>query len=71
MWLESSSSSESGFAEAMDRARERLTAPVRVERAWPAVLAAAFFAVAALGFATAAILAPPVKLSPASKTSVR
>ena len=33
------------------------------DRAWPALAAAAFFAICAMGFATAAILAPPVTLT--------
>jgi hypothetical protein len=55
---------DQAFAEAMARARARLDPPVRVERVWPALAAATFFAVSALAFATAAILAPPAQLTP-------
>jgi hypothetical protein len=59
-----SSSIDEAFAEALAAARQRLAPPVVVQRAWPAVAAAAFFAVSALTFATAAILAPPAQLTP-------
>jgi hypothetical protein len=52
------------FVEAMADARVRLEPPVLRERAWPALAAAALFAVSALVFATAAILAPPAQLTP-------
>ena len=44
----------------MDYARALLRPPVDRERAWPALSAAAFAAVAALALATAMITAPPV-----------
>jgi hypothetical protein len=46
--------------EAMARARELMTPPVPKERMWPVLAAAAVAALAALSFATAMILAPPV-----------
>ena len=52
------------FASALREARLLLEAPKPADRAWPAVLAALAFAVCALGFAAAAILAPPVQLAP-------
>jgi hypothetical protein len=55
----------------LNEARFKLAAPERPERAWPAIAAAAFFAVAALMFATASILAPPLGTTPAAKTSVK
>jgi hypothetical protein len=45
---------------ALARARALLAPPGRRERVWPALAAAAFFAAAALAFATAMIMAPPV-----------
>jgi len=51
------------FHQALAFARERLEPPVRRESAWPALAAATFFAVCAMGFAVAAILAPPVQLT--------
>jgi hypothetical protein len=71
MLLESIPSSETAFAEALDQARLKLRPPAQAERTWPAIAAALFFAVAALGFAAASVLAPPLTLTPASKTSVR
>ncbi|MDR3512144.1 MAG: hypothetical protein P4L73_10955 [Caulobacteraceae bacterium] len=54
------------------RARRRLAPPpVRREPVWPTLAAAAFFAVCALTFAAAAILAPPVQLAPAPVTNLR
>jgi hypothetical protein len=55
---------DQAFADAMADARIRLEPPVVRERVWPAVTAAALFAVSALIFATAAILAPPAHLTP-------
>jgi hypothetical protein len=51
------------FREALAYARDRLQPPVRRESAWPALAAAAFFAVSAMTFAVAAILAPPITLT--------
>jgi hypothetical protein len=58
-----SSIADARFLEALAYARERLEPPVRRESAWPALAAAAFFAVCAMSFAVAAILAPPIALS--------
>jgi hypothetical protein len=55
---------DDAFSEAMADARIRLEPPVVRERVWPALAAAALFAVSALVFATAAILAPPAHLTP-------
>lgn len=61
---------ESAFAPESDAQPNRLAvarALLKVEKgpepAWPALAAAAFFAVCALGFAFGAILAPPVTTS--------
>jgi len=43
-----------------ERARALLQPPRRVERVWPAVLAAALLALACIGFAVAMVLAPPL-----------
>ena len=56
--------SDEAFAAAMAEARMLLKPPERIERSWPALLAALTFAVCALIFATAAIMAPPVHLVP-------
>jgi hypothetical protein len=61
-----SSDPREAFIEAIARARQQIEAPVRRERAWPAVAAAAVFALSAMVFATAAILAPPAQLTPVS-----
>jgi hypothetical protein len=57
-------SADGAFTEALADVRVWLEPPVVRERLWPALLAAAFFAMTALGFATAAILAPPAHLTP-------
>jgi hypothetical protein len=57
-------STDDAFTEALADARVRLEPPVVRERLWPALLAATFFAISALVFATAAILAPPAQLTP-------
>jgi hypothetical protein len=57
-------SADDAFGEALAEARAWLEPPVVRERLWPAVLAAMFFAMSALVFATAAILAPPAHLTP-------
>jgi hypothetical protein len=59
--------------ESLDAAGERLAAslaeasrllrrPATADAAWPAVAAAALFAICAMGFAAAAILTPPPRL---------
>jgi len=58
-----SSFADARFREAIAFGRERLEPPVRRESAWPALAAAAFFAVCAMSFAVAAILSPPIKLT--------
>jgi len=63
MQLTESSVADARFREAIAYARERLEPPVRRESAWPALAAAAFFAVCAMTFAVAAILAPPIQLT--------
>jgi hypothetical protein len=45
---------------ALARARGLLKPPLRRERAWPALAAAALLAVSALGLATAMVMAPPL-----------
>ena len=61
--LESPDADEA-FADALASARARLQPPVVRDRVWPALAAAAFFALSALIFATAAVLAPPAHLTP-------
>jgi hypothetical protein len=61
--LESAMSNDA-FAAAMTEARLLLRTSEPVVRTWPTLLAALAFAICALGFATAAILAPPVQLTP-------
>ena len=46
--------------DAMARARTLLLRPVRPQKMWPVLAAAAFLAGSALAFATAMILAPPI-----------
>jgi hypothetical protein len=46
----------------LGEARRLLRRPEPVDPAWPAVAAAALFAICAMGFATAAILTPPPSL---------
>jgi hypothetical protein len=55
------------FFDALEQARARLEPPPDKARAWPAVAAAAFFALAAMAFATAAILAPPAQIAPVTE----
>ncbi|HUO22716.1 MAG TPA: hypothetical protein VMU59_09410 [Caulobacteraceae bacterium] len=50
----------------LQRARAKLKPPKAPDRTLGAVAAAAFFAVSALTFAAAAILAPPVTIEPIS-----
>ena len=56
--------SDTSFASALAETRILLLPPEPVIRAWPTLLAALAFAICALSFATAAILAPPVQLTP-------
>ncbi|MEI9892032.1 MAG: hypothetical protein WDN45_17585 [Caulobacteraceae bacterium] len=55
----------------LEQVREKLRPPGPKERHWAALAAAAFFAICAVVFALAAILAPPVSRDPAAKTGVR
>jgi hypothetical protein len=55
---------EDAFLEALARVQLLLEAPVPVRRTWPALAAAGFFALSAMIFATAAILAPPARIAP-------
>jgi hypothetical protein len=64
MTLADSPTSAEAFAAAIDEARLLLLPPEPVTRTWPTLLAALAFAVSALVFASAAILAPPVQLIP-------
>ncbi|HEX4180804.1 MAG TPA: hypothetical protein VHY32_08435 [Caulobacteraceae bacterium] len=59
--------SDETFADGLSHARRLLRDPEPPIRVWPTVLAAVFFAVCALSFAAAAILAPPVQLTPVSE----
>jgi hypothetical protein len=64
--------SDHALRAALTEARVLLRAPAaRREPVWPALAAAAFFAVSALGFAAAAILAPPVLSTPAHSGTLR
>jgi hypothetical protein len=59
------------FQAALGLARTRLQPPPAPrERLWPPLAAAALFAACALSFATAAILAPPVQITPIAKPGV-
>ena len=58
------------FADELGRARVKLRAPEKRERVWPPLAAALAFAICAMSFATAAILAPPVQLTPMVATRV-
>ncbi|MBV9512412.1 MAG: hypothetical protein JO303_19245 [Caulobacteraceae bacterium] len=51
------------FHDSLAYARRMLQPRIVRESAWPTLAAAAFFAVCAIGFATAAVLAPPVTLT--------
>ncbi len=54
------------FARGLTEARVLLRPMARPPRVWPTLLAALAFAICALGFAAAAILSPPVQLTPIS-----
>ena len=62
---------ESPVPSPLQRARAKLLVPPQPERPYVAVAAAALFAVCALTFAAASILAPPVTLEHMAKTSVQ
>jgi hypothetical protein len=55
----------------LELAKAKLVSPKRPERPLAAVAAAALFAVSALVFATAAILAPPTTFTPMAKPGVQ
>ena len=55
----------------LGQARAKLAEPKPRDRHWAALAAAAFFAVCAIGFAAAAVLAPPLSHDPAAKAGVR
>jgi hypothetical protein len=64
--------SDAALKFALDQARALLRTPARSrEPVWPALAAAAFFAISGLTFAFAAILAPPVRSPPASTSTLR
>ncbi len=68
MWLESTSSSDAeGSRGLLEQARIKLSPPKTRDSPLPALAAAAFFAIAALGFAAAAVLAPPETVSHAAR----
>jgi hypothetical protein len=71
MLLESMPLADEAHDGLLEQARLKLRAPELRERTWPAVAAAAFFAVSALGFAVASVLAPPLGITPAAKTGVQ
>ena len=71
MLLESSPLSDGLSEGLLDQARLKLLVPDHTEKPWAALLAAGFFALAAMVFATAAVLAPPLTVTPAAKTGVR
>jgi hypothetical protein len=52
-------------------AREKLRVKPQADRHWAALAAAAFFAICAMGFVVAAVLAPPLSHDPAAKAGVR
>ena len=58
-----SSAADKAFFDAIAYVRRVLVPRIERESAWPTLAAAAFFAVCAIGFAVAAILAPPVTLT--------
>jgi hypothetical protein len=51
------------FEDALEEARLLIRPEPTRERAWPALAAAAFFAISAMTFATTAILSPPAHLT--------
>jgi hypothetical protein len=71
MLLESMTFADEAPEGLLEQARHKLRTPELRERTWPAVAAAAFFAVSALGFAVASVLAPPLGVTPAAKAGVQ
>ena len=60
---------QESFARALDRARGYLETPQPVRRIWPALAAAAAFALSSMVFATAAIMAPAPTLDPVGQNA--
>jgi hypothetical protein len=56
--------------DAMARARALIAKPAKPQRMWPVLTAAGFLAIAALTFASAMILAPPLHTQHAAKDAV-
>ena len=52
-------------------ARDKLRGKPEADRHWVALGAAAFFALCAMAFVVAAVLAPPLSHEPAAKAGVR
>ncbi len=64
--------SDDALKEALSEARRLLRPPARRRGSvWPALAAAAFYAISALSFAAAVILAPPARLPPAQASDLR
>jgi hypothetical protein len=63
-------STDPPHSELLAQAREKLRSPVRRELYWAALGAAALFALCAILFAAAAVLAPPLGHEPAAKVGV-
>ena len=62
---------DKSFLDAIAYARTVLEPRVVSDSIWPTLAAAAFFAVCAMAFATAAIMAPPVTLTmPAVRAAI-
>jgi cytochrome c-type biogenesis protein CcmH/NrfG len=53
------------------QARDKLRAKPEADRHWAALGAAAFFALCAMAFVLAAVLAPPLSRDPAAKVGVK
>ncbi len=53
------------------KARDKLREKPAADRHWAALAAAAFFALCAMAFVLAAVLAPPLSHDPAAKVGVR
>jgi hypothetical protein len=55
----------------LTEAREKLRVRPSPDRHWAALGAAAFFALCAMAFVMASVLAPPLSRDPAAKTGVK
>jgi hypothetical protein len=71
MAMDESEKARVRFHAALGLARTRLQPPAPRERVWPPLAAATLFAICALSFATAAILAPPVQITPIARPGVQ